>query len=208
MSCTGGSGHDRPADTFSHSTFGHRAGTGAQFFPISELLEVIRTLKCEELSLCITLDTSRRRMAAGSRGGRLCVLIGCGGRGAGGRRHWGFYRRVGGVGSDFVCLGGQRSVGKEGVKPSIRLPASSAHIYAFRYSQSFSICLKHKQVVRICMPKGSCALRHPSVHSWSSCLHPTGHSSAEPCWCKNKRGTEDGRKAEARLWKCGSCVMK
>lgn len=48
------------------------------FFPISELLEVIRTLKCEELSLCIKLDASGGRMAADTRGGRLCVLIGRG----------------------------------------------------------------------------------------------------------------------------------
>ena len=38
-------------------------GEVCSFFPISELLEVIRILKCEELSLCIKLGTSGRRTA-------------------------------------------------------------------------------------------------------------------------------------------------
>ena len=59
---------------------------------------MIRTLKCEELSLCIKLDTSEGRMAADTRGGRRCGLIGWGGRG--------------GVVSYFVCLEEQRSAGK------------------------------------------------------------------------------------------------
>lgn len=68
------------------------------FFPISELLEVIRTLKCEELSLCIKLDTSRGRMAADARGRCLCVLIGWG-------DSWGSYRRVGGLFPTLRALG-------------------------------------------------------------------------------------------------------
>lgn len=64
------------------------------FFPISELLEVIRTLKCEELSPCIKLGTSGKCTApdmlsgGGGWGGDLSVLIGCG-------RHWGPYKREG-----------------------------------------------------------------------------------------------------------------
>lgn len=51
------------------------------FFQISELLEVIQTLKCEELSPRIKLSSSGRCMGpdmleGGRRGGDLSVLIG------------------------------------------------------------------------------------------------------------------------------------